>query len=96
MNRNAEYAGIHKVSRSCSPKGSDLNLELNEEEQHQSIALQKKRERYHSQRRRADSSRIINNTSKPCGDQGLSSQRPIITAKRIPSSKQSHDLGEIL
>ena len=53
LNQNEEYADIHKVSKSCSPKLSETNPRVNDKDHQQSTALQKKRERYHSQRRKA-------------------------------------------
>ena len=94
LNRNVEHAPIHKVSRSCSPKNSEISLELNEEDIRQSNALQKKRERYHSQRRSGERSKklvLVNKASKPNIEEVTSSQKP--TVKH--SSNQFHHLGKI-
>ena len=86
LNRNGDYAPVHKVSRSCSPKDSETNPRHNDKDQDKSTALQKKRERYHSQRRKVP----------PLGCENIiSSQKPIISATRINSSNPAHPLGNM-
>ena len=43
---------MHKVSKLCSTKNSETSPRDNDKENQQNTALQKKRERYHSQRRK--------------------------------------------
>ena len=75
---------VHKVSRSCSPKDSETNPRLNDKDvvKQQSTALQKKRERYHSQRRKPAASEKI-----------VSGEKSISVIKSITSPCQDHPLG---
>ena len=52
MDQNEDIVDVHKVSKSCSLKNSETSSNNNRTENQQSTALQKKRERYHSQRRK--------------------------------------------
>ena len=86
LNRNLEYVPVHKVSKSCSPKVSGTNPQLDDNDvNQQSTALKKKRERYHSQRKKA----IPSSNS----DHIVSGQTPISVTKRTSSPCQDHPLG---
>ena len=86
LNRNEDYAPVHKVSRSCSPKDSETNPRQNDKDQDKSTALQQKRERYHSQRRKVP----------PSGCENIiSGQKPNTAATRITSSNPAHPMGNI-
>ena len=87
LNRNGEYtnAPVHstKVSKSCSPKDPVDDEDLI---QKQSSVLQKKRERYHSQRRKnpiQPSNEILARTNNPRA----------IGTKCSAQSNQEHPLG---
>ena len=90
LNRNGEYtnAPVHntKVSKSCSPKDPVDDEDLT---QKQSSVLQKKRERYHSQRRKnpiqpSNESLITTNTQRAIG------------TTRSAQSNQEHPLGRLI
>ena len=77
---------MHTVSRSCSPKDSETNPIPNDKEvSQQSTALKKKRERYHSQRRKPPVSGI--------SEKIVSGEKPISAIKSISSPCQAHPLG---
>ena len=93
----AEFASIHKVSRSCSPKNSDLRLDP-DEGLSQPVTVQTKRERYQSQRRRAESEKALlaNRGTRPRGERIISGQNPALsTTKQLASSNQAYPLGNI-